>query len=259
MAPPGIVFLMYHELELAGRSLAQAEPGYVRYILREPTFRSQIDWLRKNGWHGLSVTEALQYPSEKSVALTFDDGCETDLITAAPILLQAGFHATFYVTTGFLDKPSYMSTAQLRQLSDLGLEIGCHSMTHPYLDDIGADELRREVVDARLRLQDVTGSAVDHFSCPGGRYDERTVTLAKQTGYRSLATSRVHMNFASTDTFALGRVPVMRATGLTDFENICGGTILWKMRLSETVRGSARKLLGNSFYDRVRDGLLGRA
>jgi peptidoglycan/xylan/chitin deacetylase (PgdA/CDA1 family) len=256
---PGIVFLMYHELELAGHTLAQSEPGYVRYILPEPAFRSQIDWLRNNGWRGLSVTEALQYPSEKSVALTFDDGCETDLITAAPILLEAGFHATFYVTTGFLDKSGYMSTAQLRKLSDLGLEIGCHSMTHPYLDDIGADQLRREMVDARLRLQDVTGSAVDHFSCPGGRYDERTVTLAKQTGYRSLATSRVRMNFSSTDPFALGRVPIMRATGLNDFQKICSGTILWKMRLGETVRGSARRLLGNSLYDRLRGGLLGRA
>jgi peptidoglycan/xylan/chitin deacetylase (PgdA/CDA1 family) len=259
MASPGIVFLMYHELELPGRALAQTESGYVRYILHESAFRSQIDWLRNNGWRGLSVSEALQFPSGKSVSFTFDDGCETDLIAAAPILLEAGFHATFYVTTGFLNKPGYMSTAQLRQLSDLGLEIGCHSMTHPYLDDIGSDQLRREIVDARLRLQDVTGSAVDHFSCPGGRYDERTVTLARETGYRSLATSHAHMNFSSTDRFALGRVAIMRNTGINAFQEICTGSILWKMRLSETVRGSARKLLGNSLYDRVRGGLLGRA
>jgi hypothetical protein len=39
MASRGIVFLMYHELELPGRALAQQEPGYVRYILAETTFR----------------------------------------------------------------------------------------------------------------------------------------------------------------------------------------------------------------------------
>lgn len=259
MASPGIVFLMYHELELPGRALAQADRGYVRYILPETAFRAQIEWLRKDGWRGLNVSEALRYPSGKSVALTFDDGCETDLITAAPILLEAGFHATFYVTTGFLDKPGYMSTAQLRQLSDLGFEIGCHSMTHPYLDDIGADQLRPEIVEARLRLQDVTGNAVDHFSCPGGRYDERSLALVKQTGYRSLATSRARMNFSSTDPFSLGRVAIMRATGRPDFEGICRGDALWKIRLNEMLRGSAKRLLGNSLYDRVRGRLLGSA
>ena len=58
MASRGIVFLMYHELELPGRPLCQSEPGYVRYILSETTFRSQMEWLRQNGWQGLSVSEA---------------------------------------------------------------------------------------------------------------------------------------------------------------------------------------------------------
>ena len=120
MTSRGIVFLMYHELELPGRALAGLEPGYVRYILTETTFRAQIDCLRANGWRGLNVSEALLYPAENSVAITVDDGCETDLIAAAPILLEARCHATFYVTAGFLDKSGYLSTAQLRQLHALG-------------------------------------------------------------------------------------------------------------------------------------------
>jgi len=251
-----IVFLMYHELELPRRALAQAEPGYVRYVLAETAFREQIDWLRKNGWRGLNVGEALSYPAQQSVAITFDDGCQTDLIAAAPILLDAGFHATFYITAGFLDKPGYLSTAQLHQLSSLGFQIGCHSMTHPYLNDLGPEDLHREIVEARSRLQDVTGSVVEHFSCPGGRYDDRTVALVKQAGYLSLATSRTSANSFSTDPFSLGRVAVMRATGLAAFEQICTGEALWKMRLAESVRGSTRKILGNVLYDRMRAALL---
>lgn len=257
MASRGIVFLMYHELGLPGRALAQAEPGYVRYILTATTFRSQIDWLRENGWRGLNIGQALTFPEEKSVAITFDDGCETDVIAAAPILLDAGFHATFYVTAGFLDKPGYLSTAQLHQLSSLGFQIGCHSMTHAYLNDLGPEDLHREIVEARSKLQDVTGSIVEHFSCPGGRYDVRTVALVKQAGYRSLATSRASANSVSTDPFSLGRVAVMRATEPTTFERICTGEALWKMRLAESVRGSARRVLGNTLYDRVRGTLLG--
>ena len=100
------------------------------------SFRSQIDWLVQNVWRGLSVGEALGYPTGKSVVITFDDGTETDLIAAAPILKEAKFNATFYVTAGHVGKAGYMSSAQVRELQAHGFEIGCHSMTHAYLDDL---------------------------------------------------------------------------------------------------------------------------
>ena len=56
MTPDSTVFLMYHELELAGRKLCQSEPGYVRYILPIETFREQMSWLKKSGFRGLNVT-----------------------------------------------------------------------------------------------------------------------------------------------------------------------------------------------------------
>jgi peptidoglycan/xylan/chitin deacetylase (PgdA/CDA1 family) len=256
MASRGPVFLMYHELELPGRALCQSEPGYVRYILPETSFRSQMDWLRQNGWHGLSVSEALTFPVGKSVAITFDDGCETDLIAAAPILKERGCHATFYVTAGFLDKPGYMSPVQLHQLSSCGFEIGCHSMTHAYMNDLGPAELRHELLDARSKLEDVIGKKVEHFSCPGGRYNERTLDVAKQAGYRSLATSRARPNFPSTDPFSLGRVAIMRDTDESAFARICAGTGLLKAQLSESARVAARNLMGNRLYDRFRTILL---
>jgi peptidoglycan/xylan/chitin deacetylase (PgdA/CDA1 family) len=249
---------MYHELELPGRALCQSEPGYVRYILSESSFRSQMDWLRRNEWKGLSVSQALNFPAGKSVAITFDDGCETDLTVAAPILRESGYDATFYVTAGFLDKPGYMSGAQVRQLSASGFEIGCHSMSHAYLNDLDEAGLRHELLDARVKLEDVIGTKVEHFSCPGGRYNQRTLDAAKQAGYRSLATSRTHSNFPSTNAFSLGRVAMMRDTSESAFSRICAGTGLWKMRLRESGRVGARKLVGNRLYDRFRALLLWR-
>jgi peptidoglycan/xylan/chitin deacetylase (PgdA/CDA1 family) len=257
MAPSGIVFLMYHELELPGRSLVQSEPGYVRYILRESTFKTQIDRLRQNGWRGLSVSDALRVPETgKSVAITFDDGSETDLLCATPVLRAVGFNATFYVTAGFLNRPGYMSPVQLRELHSSGFEIGCHSMTHAYLNDLSPQQLQVEIVDARSKLEDAIGGQVAHFSCPGGRYDDRVIATVRQAGYRSLATSRAHANLASADPFRLGRVAIMRDTSPPEFEKICTGERLWKMRMSESVRMSARKLLGNAVYNRVRTSLL---
>lgn len=256
MAPPGIVFLMYHELELPGRPLCQSEPGYVRYILSQEFFRSQVNWLTQNGWRGLSVSEALGYPSGESVTITFDDGCETDLITAAPILREKGFNATFYVTAGFVDKPGYLSSNQLRQLHALGFEIGCHSMTHAYLEDLDQPALHREIFDAKKMLEDLIGGKIEHFSCPGGRYDDRTPRLAHEAGYSSLATSRAQANSPATNPFLLGRVAVLRDTDQNTFERICTAEALWQMRLGESLRGVAKRAMGNALYDRFRTLLL---
>ncbi len=168
MAPSRIVFLMYHELELPGRKPVQSEPGYVRYILPIDTFRSQMQWLKSSGFSGLSVSEAVRYPQEASVCITFDDGCETDLIAAAPVLREFGFRATFYLTAGFLGTPGYQGGDQVRELDALGFEIGCHSMTHPYLSDLSDAELGREIVDA-LHQPIRTGPGSDASRLAPGR------------------------------------------------------------------------------------------
>ncbi len=251
-----ITFLMYHELELPGRPLVQSDAGYVRYILSLESFKSQIRWLQQNGWRGLSVGEALRYPEGKSVAITFDDGCETDLIVAAPVLKENGFNATFYVTAGFIGKAGYLSSAQLRELRALDFEIGCHSMTHAYLDDLSPADLRREISDAGKNIAGMIGHGVEHFSCPGGRYSATAIEVAKASGYQSLATSRARANSTATNPFLLGRVAVLRGTENAGFERICSGEALAKMRWMESARGAARKLLGNALYDRVRGQIL---
>jgi len=256
MSASRIVFLMYHELELGGRKLVQAEPGYVRYILPLETFRAQMEWMKDAGFRGLSVSQAVCYPSQSSVCITFDDGCETDLIAAAPILQKLGFGATFYLTAGFLGTPGYLSPDQVRQLDALGFEIGCHSMTHPYLSDLSDLELRREIADAKLRIEQIVGHSIDHFSCPGGRYDRRTLDTARRAGYRTVANSQFHANSPDTDRYELGRIAVLREIALEQFGAICRGEGLWRKRLQDGARQSIRQVLGNRIYDRVRSTLL---
>src|SRR5579871_3051848 len=203
-------FLLYHELEMPGRALRDSEAGYVRYVVREEEFRRQMEWLRQSGRKAVNVGEALTFSAEKYIALTFDDGSETDCLAAANILREHGFGATFYVTVGYIAKQGCMNAAQLRELLGLGFEIGCHAMTHTYLTDLDAAGLRREIADAKHELEDVIGREVRHFSCPGGRCDAHVVKMAHDAGYQSLVTSRVQVNSASTAPFALGRIAIQR-------------------------------------------------
>jgi peptidoglycan/xylan/chitin deacetylase (PgdA/CDA1 family) len=252
-----IVFLMYHELELPGRKLCQSEPGYVRYILPLETFRSQMAWMKTSGWRGLNVGEALRYPAQPSVCITFDDGCETDLIAAAPVLREFGFNATFYLTAGFLGTPGYLNASQARDLDAQGFQIGCHSMTHAYLSDLTEPELKREIVDAKLQIEAILGHAIEHFSCPGGRYDQRTLRMARLAGFATVANSQFYANSSRTGPYELGRVAMLRDLTLEQFGDTCRGRGLWKKRLQHQARRGAQRLFGNRAYDRLRAVLLG--
>lgn len=258
MAGPGTVYLMYHELQVPGRQLCQNVRSYTRYVVSEPDFKAQISSLKERQWCGLSVGESLQDVDRgrPRIVITFDDGCQTDLIAATPLLRDAAFNATFYIVAGFLGQRGYLSRAQLRELADLGFEIGCHSMTHPYLTDVGAERLHAEIVVAKQRLEQLIGRRVDHFSCPGGRWNRALAEFARKAGYRSVATSYIGTNSWTSDRFRLARVPLMRGTSLAGFAGLCSGRGLLKLRTQKAALSVARSLLGNSIYTKVWSAVL---
>jgi hypothetical protein len=265
----GAVFLMYHELEVAGRRLCESEPGYVRYVVGAEDFRRHLAHLRDEGSRGLSVSEGLSaldagesvssdaHRSGPRVVFTFDDGCETDFTVAAPLLAEAGFGATFYVTVAHLGRRGYMSERQLRELSDAGFEIGSHALTHSYLHDLPDERVRAEVAESKERLEQLTGRGVEHFSCPGGRWDARAARAAREAGYASLATSREGVNAPGVERFRLSRVAVMRGTSDEEFARVCRGEGLAARRARGAVLDVAKRVLGNSVYERLRATVLG--
>lgn len=76
--------------------------------------------------------ELLPIPA-KLVVLTFDDANKSDRTFVADVLKKHGFGATFYVTEGlgFLkNKEHYTTWQEIRELHDLGFEIGNHTQHH---------------------------------------------------------------------------------------------------------------------------------
>jgi peptidoglycan/xylan/chitin deacetylase (PgdA/CDA1 family) len=254
----GTVYLMYHEIERAGRELCERQQGYVRYVVSESVFREHLARLRDNGFRGVSVSEALRLSDEdnRSIAITFDDGCETDFVIAAPLLKELRFNATFYAIAGRVGERGYLSRNQLRQLSDSGFEIGCHSMTHRYLDDLSDQQLRVEIAEAKDRLEQITGKHIAHFSCPGGRVSRAAIRIAREAGYASVATSRIGVNTKATDPFALSRVAVLRGIATAEFDRICRAEGFTARRARTGLLNVAKVILGNSIYERVRASVL---
>jgi peptidoglycan/xylan/chitin deacetylase (PgdA/CDA1 family) len=252
----GSIVVMYHELEVPARRLCDDDRGYTQYVVRKSDFEEHVAVLRANGFMGTTVSHLMRICDHEcaQVTMTFDDGCETDLVTAAPVLLEAGFQATFYVVSGWLGTRGHLSEAQVRELAQLGFEVGSHSLTHAFLPELPISTVRRELLESKKRLEQITGKTVQHFSCPGGGCDERIAQLAQEAGYTTLATSNVGKN--SHGCFQLSRIAVTRDMRSSEVLTLCSGKGLLRQQVRGAILHRMRALLGFSAYQRVRSCIL---
>lgn len=84
--------------------------------------------------------------------------------------------------------PSIMMTSsQVRSLCDGGMEVGGHTVNHPILTRIAADEARTEIMEGKTRLESIVGDKLSLFAYPNGRpgkdYDARHVEMVKKAGF----------------------------------------------------------------------------
>jgi peptidoglycan/xylan/chitin deacetylase (PgdA/CDA1 family) len=256
MRSNGSIVLMYHELEAPARRLCDDNRGYTRYVVRKSDFEEHIAALRANGFMSRTVSQLTRIcdPGHAQVAITFDDGCETDLVTAAPVLAAAGFQATFYIVAGWVGTRGHLSKSQVHDLARLGFEVGSHSLTHAFLPELPTSSVRRELSESKSKLEQLTGETVQHFSCPGGGWDERIAQLAQEAGYSTLATSNVGKNRPGC--FRLSRVAVTRDMRSREVLTLCSGKGLLRQQVRGAILHHTRAMLGFSAYQRVRSSIL---
>jgi peptidoglycan/xylan/chitin deacetylase (PgdA/CDA1 family) len=73
---------------------------------------------------------------------------------------------------------------ELRELAAApGIEIGAHTVSHPLLTTLPPGERRREIVESRDRLRELTGQPVDTFSYPHGDVDASVEDVVRKAGF----------------------------------------------------------------------------
>lgn len=253
----GLLYLMYHELQPPELDVSKRDFRYRRYIVRAADFHDQLAWLKSNGFKVLTVGEALSGDNteDDAVVITFDDGALSDLTVAAPLLKEFGFSATFYLTSRVLGKKGFLNRGQAQELARNGFEIGCHSRSHQELHQLDESGLEEEIVRAKEELEAMVGVPVEHYSCPGGRWSPLAAEVAKQAGFKSMATSRIGRNSRTTDRYCLARIPILRDDGHR-FKSLCVGSgLILRQSRAHVVHG-LKMMLGDSIYEKWRSSLL---
>jgi len=217
---------------LAYHSVA-AEP--TRASTARSVFRSHLSWIAEHC--EVVAFEKLASPgvqrgngSRPRVAITFDDGYEDNHREAFPLLTSHGFPATFFITTGLVDRDELalarlrrawgpregslrpISIEQLREMDSAGMAFGAHSKTHPNLRMLDEIALVNEIAGSRDRLEEILQRRVSAFAYPFGdarfHISATAVAVAATSGFTTAATIDYRGVSRTTDPLLIPRFPV---------------------------------------------------
>ena len=125
---------------------------------------------------------------QHEVVFTFDDGYESHY-KVAEILLEKDIKGIFFVTTGNLNTPTYLTHSQVAEIHSMGHTISSHSHTHSMFSMLNNSDVEHELITSKKILEEIIQNNVEDFAFPGGKYKRHQVELAKALGYRRLYTS----------------------------------------------------------------------
>ncbi len=155
------------------------------------------------------------------ISVTFDDGFKNNFIEAVPILKKHGARATFYVSSGFIDKPGFMSKNDLLEIQSLGNEVASHGDTHPNLVFSFNKRRREEIFESKKKLESF-GLEIKTFAYPYGWHNKKIRELVKSAGYKNARAFKPYRNFNTKDNdiFALSTYAITKDSQLEHIKNI---------------------------------------
>ena len=101
------------------------------------------------------------------------------------LLIHQLTHPRYQDTTGQV----HMAWEDVRAwLQYPNLDIGSHTLSHPNLPSLPAEESFQEIELSRKILRAETGCEVEFFAYPNGHYGAREVQFCREAGYRGCLT-----------------------------------------------------------------------
>lgn len=207
--------LMYHSISEGNRLRVPREE-----------FRSQMAWLRENGYYTLSPEEAFlvltenRMPSEKCVWLTFDDGYTDNFTEAFPIIKENDMKATVFMIGKSIDKGHHLTENQMMEMSRNGISIESHTINHLELNRMTAEQQEAEMVQSKELFDRILDQDTTVLSYPVGRYNEETLRLSEEAGYKMAVTTEPGGASREQGMYALHRVRISPGLSVEGFASL---------------------------------------
>jgi peptidoglycan/xylan/chitin deacetylase (PgdA/CDA1 family) len=161
-------------------------------------FEQHLSYIKAKSYQVWSLPKVTRYLKEKKeipnnvTVITFDDAYDSIYDTAYPLLKKYGWPFTVFVAPDPVDQKlkSFMSWAQLKELSENGGTIANHTLSHTHLvrrieGESEADWLQRitqELQGTEDRLIKELGSSPKLFAYPYGEFTTKVQEIVAEMG-----------------------------------------------------------------------------
>ena len=104
------------------------------------------------------------------------------------------------------EAPCELATwAQAARLPAAGMEVGAHTLSHPYLDRLDAATQIHEITGSMRLIEERLGIRAMGLAYPGGAYDAHSIAAVNECGLRHAVTTRAGDNDPRSPAFELRR------------------------------------------------------
>jgi peptidoglycan/xylan/chitin deacetylase (PgdA/CDA1 family) len=188
LARPQVPILCYHRL----RDYRATDGASMKtYIVPADSYRRQIKMLADSGYHSITPDQYYAYLitgtplPEKPVMISFDDTSEEQFTVGAAELDKYGFKGVFFVMTISIGRPGYMTSEQLKALSDKGHVIASHTTDHHNVKKYQAEDWDYQLAKPKHKLETITGKPVEYFAYPFGEWNHAAIPELKKRNYKA--------------------------------------------------------------------------
>ena len=266
----GAPIFVYHDVVDDPAALAAVAPAHRPYVLTRAQLAAHLEALAGATIatdagdvpaRPSTVVDLLDAPAPGRFVLSFDDGHESSYSRIFPTLAERSWPATFFVVAGWIGNRDTVSWTQLRAMAEAGMEIGSHSLTHPFMHELAPAEIRREFGESKRMLEDGLGRPVTVASLPRGSAAPGTSAIVAELGYRAFCTSEPGLVFAETDPFDAPRIAIKWRTSAAFVTSVLTGhrLTLATLRSSYAMKRLGKRLIGAERWRRVRGTLMENA
>lgn len=109
------------------------------------------------------------------------------------------------IEPGFPAWARLMDWAEVTQLHQNGHEIGSHSRNHTLLSQLSPKVQRKEIVQSMQDIETAIGVTPDSFCYPDGNFNEQTLSILGESGYKTAVTTQWGANKDLSTPFELRR------------------------------------------------------
>ena len=181
-----VPILLYHWIAVS----PDDGPNYTSpYYVKPEVFDEEMKLLHDWGYTTIttemlikSIREGADLPPRPMI-ISFDDGHMNNYTNAFPIMQKYGFTGILYLAANYIGAEDYLNVDQIKEMTDVGWEVGSHSISHRNLTQLEPEQQRMEVVESRAILESKLGVPVLTIAYPFGISDSGVIDYAHFAGY----------------------------------------------------------------------------